>query len=113
MLYTAQIGVVQKHGKKTTKNMKNKIIKAINSIISLFSNRPKLIRSWEELAKVPNSSTHRIEVFPNDRCAWIYPNDNKAIGYYLNSFTFREGYHKVATRKLRRKGFNIIICRSE
>ena len=71
---------------------------------------PVLIRNWTELAQVPESDTHRLEIDIKNGCGWIKRKDGKRwFGGYLSTHTFYGPSHHRSTLRLRECGFNITI----
>ncbi|MCP4528482.1 MAG: hypothetical protein GY833_21600 [Aestuariibacter sp.] len=66
------------------------------------------VMNWEQLAQLPDSATHTIEV---DRFSgWVV---NKVTGekqHYLSTHTFYENERAHRTQLLRSCGFDIEIC---
>ena len=80
--------------------------------------KPKIIKSWEELAQLPDSTTHRIQV--KDSCAWVismqkpFGGEDKGKGYqYLSSYSFDKSQNKQATQILKNCGFNVRLLRTD
>lgn len=75
----------------------------------------KLIRNWEELAKVPPTDKLKIEIDEDMCCGWIKPiDDNVEIEYgknyhYLSTHTFYGSQYKYSTKLLQECGFDIEI----
>lgn len=71
----------------------------------------RLIRHWEDLAKIPESETHRLEIDVEGGNGWIYqkgkPSDDK--GHYLSTHTFYGSHWQQSTLLLRRCGFAVTI----
>ncbi len=85
----------------------------------------KLIRTWEELSKVPPNDKYKIIV--KDCCGWIVPicdEDNKKQNFYCNcpddkdyydnhiylsTHTFYGSNYKYSTKILQEHGFDIEI----
>ncbi|AUR88958.1 hypothetical protein NVP1231O_06 [Vibrio phage 1.231.O._10N.261.49.F8] len=72
----------------------------------------KLIKTWEELAQVPSSETHRLEI--NDCNGWIVTKHPKSDKFsdrqqYLSTHTFYGGRYKHSTKLLQSCGFDIEI----
>jgi hypothetical protein len=71
--------------------------------------KPLLIRNWAELAQVPPSKTHRLEI--DEHNGWIPEIGNEdRLGIYLSTHTFYGSTHERSTQKLRRCGFNVTIA---
>ena len=75
---------------------------------------PKLIRTWEELAK-ETSENYYLDVDLFYGKAWIRPKDHLNIpkedyykhNTYLSTHTFYEGYNKGSTKLLQQYGFDV------
>ena len=84
--------------------------KARRKGITQFKEPPKLIRNWEELAQVPDSETHRLDIDVNNGCGWCYAKDkSETFGCYLSTHTFYGSTHERSTQNLRKRGFNVTI----
>lgn len=73
----------------------------------------KLIRTWSELAEVPDSETHRLEIDEDN--GWIvtkYPESDKFSDRqkYLSTHTFYGEQHKRSTTLLQSCGFDVEIA---
>lgn len=69
-----------------------------------------LIRNWKDLAKVPDSKTHRLVIDVRNCNGWIKKKDNpEALGHYLSTHTFYGSTHKRSTWILRKCGFNVTL----
>lgn len=76
----------------------------------------KLIKNWEELAKVPPNDKYKIVIDEDMCCGWIRPiNENICDekffdhNYYLSTHTFYGNNYKESTRALQKFGFDIEI----
>ena len=68
-------------------------------------------RDWSDLAELPESETHRLEIDVKGRNGWIYDKrDPEAFGHYLSTHTFYGMKHKYSTRLLKRCGFNVVCA---
>ena len=72
----------------------------------------QLIKNWEELAQVPESETHRLEV--GDYNGWVITKNPKSESFmdreqYLSTHTFYGSEHESSTRRLQACGFDIEI----
>ena len=80
----------------------------------------KLIKNWDELAKVPPTNGYKIELekvldFDNYCCWWIKPieeTEETQKNYfdhhvYLSTHTFYGGHYKYYTKELQSFGFDI------
>lgn len=80
--------------------------------------KPTLITDWDELAKLPPSDTHRLEIDTEYCNGWIAPLDEADTGsfdatsdkVYLSTHTFYWGSHEYSTKVLRESGFNVTIA---
>ena len=82
-----------------------------------------LVKSWEELSKIPNeSSTHILEVDLESHCAHLIAKNpkpyKKKLSYmrqvhnldvYLSTHTFYGSNYKFSTKLLRACGFDVEI----
>jgi hypothetical protein len=67
-----------------------------------------LVRHWADLAQVPESETHRLEIDVQGCNGWIHRRDGKEfMGKYLSTHTFYGSNHKRSTMLLRQCGFNV------
>lgn len=74
----------------------------------------KLIKNWHELAKVPESKTHYLDITPEDCNGWIVTKDPKSDKFsdrmkYLSTHTFYGLNHEYSTQLLQSCGFDVII----
>lgn len=70
----------------------------------------RLVRSWADLAQVPESKTHRLEIDVESCNGWIKEKGNEdALGHYLSTHTFYGSKHEHSTRLLRQCGFNVTV----
>lgn len=75
-----------------------------------MKNTLQQISSWEELAKVPDSETHYIEI--DDGIGWIYSKTNDDDFHYLNTHTFYNNTSRLnVTKELQARGFNIELVK--
>jgi len=74
--------------------------------------KPTFIQGWADLAKVPESATHRLEIDVEGCNGWLVdkrkPDDR--LGFYLSTHTFYESRHHGSTRHLRKCGFNVTLA---
>ena len=71
----------------------------------------KEIANWIELAEVPDSKTHRLEIIPEEGSGWVRPiNDSNDTGQYLSTHTFYGKTHKYSTKLLQGCGFDIVLA---
>lgn len=76
----------------------------------LCSSDHLLIKDWAELAKVPDSKTHFLEIDVDGCNGWIKSKENKEeLGHYLSTHTFYGSNYQRSTYVLRRFGFNVPI----
>ncbi|CAM0069579.1 hypothetical protein VPHK391_0007 [Vibrio phage K391] len=73
----------------------------------------KLIRTWSELAKVPESGTHRLEI--DEYNGWVIAKNPVSDKFsdrktYLSTHTFYGGQHKRSTALLQSCGFDVEIA---
>jgi hypothetical protein len=67
-----------------------------------------LVRHWADLAEVPESETHRLEIEVENCNGWIKDKRNPdALGHYLSTHTFYGSNYKRSTILLRQCGFNV------
>ena len=68
------------------------------------------VRHWSDLAEVPESETHRLEIDVEGCNGWIHDKrDPKAFGHYLSTHTFYGRNYRQSTALLRRCGFNVTV----
>lgn len=71
--------------------------------------KPILIKDWDDLAIVPESKTHRLEI--EDGCGWIHKKNGKEfMGKYLSTHTFYGSNYARSTRLLQKCGFNVTLA---
>jgi len=69
------------------------------------------IKDWEDLAKVPDSLTHSLEIKVEDGYGWINRKDKpNGLGRYLSTHTFYGSCYKRSTNVLRSCGFNVTLA---
>lgn len=69
------------------------------------------IRTWADLAQVPESKTHRLKIDVQCCNGWIEEKGNEeALGHYLSTHTFYGSKHEYSTALLRKCGFNVTIA---
>lgn len=69
------------------------------------------IRHWADLAKVPESATHRLEIQVENCNGWIKCKDSdEKLGHYLSTHTFYGSNYIHRTGLLRRCGFNVTLA---
>lgn len=69
----------------------------------------QLISTWDELAAVEDSKTHKLEIEPFDCCGWIINKQSGEHEYYLSTHTFYGNKHKRSAEVLQKYGFNVDI----
>ncbi len=69
---------------------------------------PQLISNWDELAKVEESDTHRLEI--EDHCGWIYCKATGEREHYLSTHTFYGSKYQYSTAALQQYGFSVEIA---
>lgn len=75
--------------------------------------KPKFIRNWKELAEVPESDTHYLEI--GDHNGWIHkksPSDDEPHRWpeYLSTHTFYGNQYQQSTKRLQACGFNVQLA---
>ena len=71
---------------------------------------PRLVRTWADLAQVPDSDTHRLDIDVEKCNGWINRKDgNEFIGHYLSTHTFYGSQHAASTKLLQSCGFNVVL----
>jgi len=66
------------------------------------------IRHFADLAALPESETHRIEIDKDGQSGWIVDKSISGdVGQYLSPHTFHSANLKRSTRLLRKCGFNV------
>ncbi len=68
---------------------------------------PRLIKDWADLATVPESATHRLEINVENCNGWVKEKGSKKPGIYLSTHTFYGSQFELMTRKLQEHGFNV------
>ena len=72
---------------------------------------PRLVRNWSDLASLPESETHRLEIDVANCNGWIIEKRPiKGYNYYLSTHTFYGGKHEYSTRILRECGWNVVCA---
>lgn len=68
----------------------------------------QVVRHWADLAALPESETHRLEINVENCNGWIKDKrDPEAMGHYLSTHTFYGSKHEYSTRLLRQCGWNV------
>jgi hypothetical protein len=71
---------------------------------------PRFIRDWADLAQLPDSATHRLEIEVKNCNGWVKRKDgNEFMGRYLSTHTFYGKSHAGSTQLLRQCGFNVTL----
>lgn len=71
----------------------------------------RTVRGWADLAEVPESETHRLEIDVKNCNGWIREKGNEdALGYYLSTHTFYGSKYRYSTALLRKCGFNVTVA---
>lgn len=69
------------------------------------------IKDWADLAKVPESATHFLEIDVDDCNGWIKQKDSPLyLGHYLSTHTFYGTNYKNSIQLLRKCGFNVTLA---
>ena len=68
----------------------------------------KLVSTWEELAKVPSSETHFLDI--EKHSGWIRDKKTGEGVIYLSTHTFYGGQHLDSTLTLQKYGFNVELA---
>ena len=73
---------------------------------------PTLISNWGELALVPESATHTLDIDVDGCNGWINKKgeDKGDMGHYLSTHTFYGKQYKRSTALLQKCGFNVRIA---
>ncbi len=71
-----------------------------------------LVRNWSELAKIPDSETHRLEI--DEYNGWVITKEPVSDKFsdrkkYLSTHTFYGGKHEYSTKLLQSCGFDVEI----
>lgn len=73
--------------------------------------KPLHVQNWAELARIPDSETHRLDIDVESCNGWIYEKANKdAFPRYLSTHTFYGLNYKHSMRLLRECGFNVSLA---
>ena len=74
----------------------------------------KLIKTWEELAKVPDSENYTLDITPEDGNGWIVAKDGSGrfggMVEYLSTHTFYGSQYAYSTELLQQYGFDVVIA---
>lgn len=72
---------------------------------------PRLVRHWADLAEVPESATHRLEINVQNGNGWIKKKgEDERLGIYLSTHTFYGSNYAYMTRRLQECGFNVQLA---
>lgn len=74
----------------------------------------KLITTWEELSKVPQSETHFLDISAHNCNGWVIAKNPVGDKFsdrqeYLSTHTFYGSSHKRSTKLLQSCGFDVEI----
>jgi len=76
----------------------------------LFKNGPTLVKDWKELAEIPPSDTHYLEISVEDGNGYIKKkNSEEFLCDYLSTHTFYGSNYLRSTRRLQAAGFNVVL----
>ena len=70
----------------------------------------KLIENWAELAEIPESETHRLEITPEDGNGWIVSKKTGDHETYLSTHTFYGKDYEYSSKLLQKHGFNVQLA---
>lgn len=72
----------------------------------------RFVRHWADLAAVPESKTHVLEIDVEECNGWIHEKgaDPHKLGIYLSTHTFYGSTYAESTRILQRCGFNVELA---
>lgn len=65
------------------------------------------VKNWTELANIPASETHYLDIDPDKFCGWIRSKESGDLDFYLSTHTFYEEARNRYTQALRRHGFDV------
>ena len=68
------------------------------------------IKTWAELAQLPESPTHRLEINVDGGNGWIHKKGEETFPRYLSTHTFYGTRYQHSTRLIRRCGFNVALA---
>lgn len=68
------------------------------------------VKNWEELSKIPESKTHKLEIEKD--CGWVITKETNDRSY-LSTHFFYGKEHKNSTRRLQYCGFDVEIVNSD
>ena len=75
---------------------------------------PVTVNDWADLARIPDSETHRLEIDVKGGNGWIHskahPEFSFVHGRYLSTHTFYETNHQASTKLLKQCGFNVVCA---
>ena len=70
-----------------------------------------VVRHWADLAELPESETHRLEINVANCNGWIKDKRNpEEMGHYLSTHTFYGSTHERSTQLLRECGWNVTVA---
>lgn len=73
-----------------------------------FDKPATFVKNWEDLAQIPESETHRLEIEVENGCGWIHrKNGDDFIVKYLSTHTFYGSNYRQSTWLLKSCGFNV------
>lgn len=74
-------------------------------------NHYQFVKDWAELAAIPDSETHHLDISLENGNGWIKRKDGKdTIPAYLSTHTFYGSTHARATKVLRKHGFMVTLA---
>lgn len=69
-----------------------------------------LIKNWKELAEVPESETHKLEITPENGNGWIICKETGDHVQYLSTHTFYGLDYEYNTELLQKHGFDVQLA---
>ncbi len=89
----------------------------MNKVSKTTESRPggcqqRLVRHWADLAEVPESATHRLEIHVKGCNGWIHKKEGSPdeFGDYLSTHTFYGSQHAASTALLQARGFEVVLA---
>lgn len=71
----------------------------------------RLVRHWADLAALPESKTHKLEINVEGCHGWIHDKrTHDFCAHYLSTHTFYGSQHEHSTKLLRKCGFNVTVA---
>lgn len=67
------------------------------------------VKDWHDLATVPDSETHRLEIDLEGCYGWVHEKGGDSFKHYLSTHTFYGSQHRASTMLLRRCGFRVTL----